>query len=264
MNKDNLGNRMKSYEGVSRTHLTRRLPVIIRLDGKAFHTFTRGFKKPFDDVLIQTMQETAKYLCENIQGCKIAYTQSDEISLLLTDYEKINTCAWFDNNIQKMVSVSASMATLAFNRLFREAVSRLGHILGCEGIDKEELSRYFDTLESRLDKAIFDSRIFTIPKEEVNNYFIWRQQDCVRNSIQMVGQSNFSHKELHKKNCDEIQEMLYQKRAINWSDLPIFQKRGSCIVKDQVEKNGVMRSVWEVDKEIPTFTKDRDYINKLV
>ena len=120
MNKDSLGNRMKGYENISRSYLIRRIPVIIRLDGKAFHTFTRGLKKPFDEILMNTMWETAKYLCENIQGCKIAYTQSDEISLLLTDYENIDTSAWFDNNVQKMVSISASMATLAFNKCFEE------------------------------------------------------------------------------------------------------------------------------------------------
>ena len=122
--KDNLGDRMKCYENVSRVYLTKRIPVIIRLDGKAFHTFTKSFRKPFDKILMETMWETSKYLCANIQGCKIAYTQSDEISLLLTDYEKITTCSWFDSNIQKMVSVSASMATLAFNKYFKEIYER--------------------------------------------------------------------------------------------------------------------------------------------
>ena len=124
MKKDNLGNRMKGYKNISRNHLMRRTPVVIRLDGKAFHTFTRGMKKPFDNILMESMQETAKYLCENIQGCKIAYTQSDEISLLLVDYENLDTDAWFDNNIQKMVSISASMATLAFNKAFSRLVEK--------------------------------------------------------------------------------------------------------------------------------------------
>ena len=113
---DSLGNRMKGYEGVSRNFLTRRVPAIIRLDGKAFHTFTKGMEKPFDLVLTQAMQETMKYLCENIQGCVLGYTQSDEITLVLTDYATIQTDAWFGYNIQKMCSVSASMATMAFNR----------------------------------------------------------------------------------------------------------------------------------------------------
>lgn len=118
MVKDALGDRMKKYEYVSRTYLTPRTPVIIRIDGKAFHTFTRGFQKPFDGVLVKTMQETMKFLCENIQGCVLGYTQSDEITLVLVDYKKINSCAWFDYNIQKCASVAASMATMAFNKFF--------------------------------------------------------------------------------------------------------------------------------------------------
>ena len=116
--KDILSDRMKTYENVNRTYLTRRTPVIIRLDMRAGHTFTKGFQKPFDEIFMKSMRETMKYLCENIQGCKLGYTQSDEISLLLVDYDDINTAAWFDYNILKIVSVSASMATLAFNKAF--------------------------------------------------------------------------------------------------------------------------------------------------
>ena len=117
-NKDSLGDRMKTYEYVTRTYLTRRMPVIIRLDGKAFHTFTRGLKKPFDEIFVKAMQDTMKHLCENVQGCVLGYTQSDEITLVLVDYHDRDTSAWFDNNIQKMASVSASMATMAFNQYF--------------------------------------------------------------------------------------------------------------------------------------------------
>ena len=114
--KDSLGDRMKKYEYITRTHLIPRMPVIIRLDGKAFHQFCNGLKRPFDDILIKTMQDTTKYLCENVQGCVLGYTQSDEITLVLVDYKTLDTTSWFDNNIQKIVSVSASMATMAFNR----------------------------------------------------------------------------------------------------------------------------------------------------
>lgn len=258
MKKDSLGDRMKSYENISRNHLTRRLPVIIRLDGKAFHTFTRGMKKPFDGILIETMQETAKYLCENIQGCKIAYTQSDEISLLLVDYEKLDTCAWFDNNIQKMVSISASMATLAFNKAFSDILN---------SIDAEEVSDFYHIYKKRMMTAMFDSRVFTIPKEEVVNYFIWRQQDATRNSIQMVGQANFSHKQLHKKSCDDIQEMLFQEKSINWNDLRTPEKRGVCIIKEQYKLNNeqeTIRTRWTVDQDIPVFTQDREYIERFL
>ena len=120
-----LGTRMKEfYETVSKTKLVRRMPVMIRLDGKAFHTFTRGFHKPFDDILIKSMQETMKYLCENIQGCVFGYTQSDEITLVLIDYKKITSSAWFDYEVQKICSISASMATLAFNKFFTKNVEK--------------------------------------------------------------------------------------------------------------------------------------------
>ena len=117
---DELGKRMKEYyEGVPNTKLMRRTPVAIRLDGKAFHTFTRGFQKPFDEVLIKSMQETTKYLCENIQGCVLGYTQSDEITLILVDYKNLDSSAWFDYKVQKMCSIAASMATMAFNQFFK-------------------------------------------------------------------------------------------------------------------------------------------------
>lgn len=110
---DSLGDRMKGYEGVSRNFLTRRVPAIIRLDGKAFHTFTKGMEKPFDLVLTQAMQETMKHLCENIQGCVLGYTQSDEITLVLTDYATIQTDAWFGYNIQKIVKITPIHQTKA-------------------------------------------------------------------------------------------------------------------------------------------------------
>jgi tRNA(His) 5'-end guanylyltransferase len=118
---DDLGTRMKTfYEEVPKTRLTRRTPVAIRIDGKAFHTFTRGFDKPFDEVLGNAMVATMKYLCENIQGCVFGYTQSDEITLILIDYQKLTSSAWFDYEVQKMCSIAASMATMEFNRQFNE------------------------------------------------------------------------------------------------------------------------------------------------
>lgn len=266
MGRDSLGDRMKGYEYVNRTFLTRRTPTIIRLDGRAFHTFTKGFQKPFDGVLIETMQETARYLCENIQGCKVAYTQSDEISLLLTDYEKITTDAWFDKNVQKMASISASMATLSFNKAFDGILSKMFF----RSSDATDVQKVMETYNNKRMTAMFDSRVFNLPKEDVCNYFIWRQQDCVRNSVQMVGQSEFSHKQLHGKSCDDIQEMLLQEKQINWNDYPAYQKQGSCTIKEQVKKEivvkgeaiAVNRSEWIVDKNIPIFTQDRWYIEK--
>ena len=262
---DSLGDRMKRYEGVTRNYLKRRMPVVIRIDGKAFHTFTRGFQKPFDMLLMKTMWETCKYLCANIQGCKIAYTQSDEISLLLTDYETLTTDAWFENNIQKMVSVSASMATLAFNKVFSQQVESLLNENVRTPEDYELNKKYYDIIQKCIYTALFDSRVFNIPKEEVCNYFIWRQQDASRNSVQMVGRASFSDKQLYNKNCDMIQEMLFSEKGINWNDIPTYQKRGACIYKETYTlDNGTnaIRTRWITDEDIPIFTQDRDYIEK--
>ena len=270
--KDALGNRMKAYEYITRNYLTRRVPVIIRLDGKAFHTFTRGMKKPFDPVLTQAMQQTMKYLCENIQGCVLGYTQSDEITLVLTDYDTIKTDAWFGYNIQKMASISASMATLAFNREFANAYEEWCNRSFDNGeSDQCGFSQLDSLYASKKDRAMFDARVFSVPKEEVCNCLIWRQQDATRNSIEAVGQAFFSHSELHKKNCDEIQEMLWSQHNINWNDFPVENKRGSCCIKEVKETEmedprnpgkmiTVSRRKWVVDTEIPIFTQDRSYI----
>lgn len=269
MNKDSLGDRMKShYENIPKTHLTRREPVIIRIDGKVFHSFTRGFQRPFDNILIKSMQETMKYLCENIQGCKLGYCQSDEISLLLIDYENINTAAWFDYQVQKMCSIAASMATLAFNRAFDSRVDAIDYDIFIDDYDFNYLSALHKAQEKG---AMFDARCFSIPKEEVCNYFIWRQNDCTRNSIQMVAQANFSHKQLQNKSCDKLQEMLWQEKNINWNDFETVKKRGSCCTKTGIHTDVNIRSgerierlVWEIDKEIPIFTQDRIYVERFV
>ena len=281
MDRTTLGDRMKNnYENISRYYLTRRMPVIIRIDGKAFYTFTRGFKKPFDDILVKTMQDTMKYLCENIQGCVLGYTQSDEISLVLTDYAELTTDAWFGNNLQKMCSVSASMATLAFNKFFSDRVQDF--MYACcddfgDDILPEKQNDYdlaYNVYFKKLYTAMFDSRVFTIPKEEVCNALIWRQQDATRNSIQSVGQANFSQKELHGKSCNDIQDMLMLQKGINWNDYSTTLKRGSCCIKidDGITKydevgnicDYIPSSKWVIDNETPIFTQDRNYVEKLI
>jgi tRNA(His) 5'-end guanylyltransferase len=280
---DDLGQRMKTYESVPKTKLIRRMPVAIRIDGKAFHTFTRGFKKPFDNILIKSMQDTMKYLCENIQGCVLGYTQSDEITLILVDYKKLNSSAWFDNEVQKMCSISASMATMAFNRAFAANVQseildyKTSLVPQCVEI-QQEIGKYHSTLLAAVKKgALFDSRVFNIPKEEVTNLILWRQLDATRNSIQMVGQANFSHKELQNKTCNQIQDMLHEIKGINWNDYPTTQKRGSCCIKvtkqihydgswdDSLPLDDVTRNYWIIDNNIPIFKNEgREYIDKLV
>lgn len=275
MDKTTLGDRMKNnYENVNRFYLTRRMPIVIRMDMKAGHTFTKGMKKPFDDIFVKTMQETMKYLCENIQGCVLGYTQSDEISLVLVDYAELTTDAWFGNNLQKMCSISASMATLAFNKAFTCNISKQSKRLYTEHLEEKDAS-YIETLEIAMNKgAMFDSRVFTIPKEEVCNYMLWRQQDATRNSILSVGQANFSHKDLHGKSCNNIQDMLMTQKGINWNDYATTLKRGSCCIKvddgltayDEVGNicGYTQRSKWVIDNEIPIFSQDRNYIERLI
>ena len=269
-NKDSLGDRMKQYEYVTRNYLTRKLPVIIRCDGKAFHSFTRGLNKPFDDIFVRSMQDTMKYLCENVQGCVLGYTQSDEITLLLTDYDTLTTDAWFGYGVQKMCSVAASMATIAFSRAFLENV---WHYIEDTMDTNDRDVTYEAILTDKFSTAMFDARCFNIPEEEVINCFIWRQQDATRNAIQMLGQCNFSHKELHGKSCNDIQDMLMLQKGINFNDMPTEFKRGVCCVKNRVVcepygnrmlVNNAGEGQWVLDKNIPIFTQDRDYIGDIL
>lgn len=267
--KDDLGNRIKDqYENRTRYFLPRRTYTIIRIDGKAFHTLTRNCEKPFDNDLIGVMNYTCKSLCEDIQGCKFGYVQSDEISLLLTDFDDIKTEAWFDGNIQKITSISASLATGAFNEYVRV---------------------YSDSFSPKIDKlAVFDSRVFTIPDPiEVENYFIWRQQDATRNSIQMLARSLYSHGQCENKNTSQLQEMCFVK-GHNWDKLDTGLKRGRGYIKESYEidwdpikykgklsdseidvyaatptDKKITRTRW-IEKELPIFTQDRFFLRDLI
>lgn len=265
--RDNLGTRMKEfYEMIPKIKLVRRMPVAIRLDGKAFHTFTRGFQKPFDEVLGNSMVRTMDYLAKNIQGCVFAYQQSDEITLLLIDYQTFDTCAWFDYEVQKMCSISASMATMAFNRFFKESVeefyrahycidNKYGvNYLACEW-DSEENEKLYATYQKVCGNgAMFDSRCFNIPKEEACNLIYWRQLDATRNSIQMVGQANFSHRELHGKSCEDIQDMLHEQKGINWNNYAARWKRGVAWTKAA-----------GIDYDMPILKGEgREYVDKTI
>lgn len=251
---DNLGTRMKEYyEQVPKFRLYRRTPVAIRIDGKAFHTFTRGFQKPFDKVLGNAMVRTMEYLCKNIQGCVFGYTQSDEITLLLIDYQTFETSAWFDYEIQKICSISASMATMAFNKFFSEEVNAW---FGKQFVPiSEEVAQLYDLYCEKAEKgAMFDARCFNIPKEEATNLVYWRQLDATRNSIQMVGQANFSHGELQEKSCKVIQDMLHEQRGINWNDFPTRWKRGVAWTRAR-----------GVDYEMPILKgENRKYVDNVI
>lgn len=227
---DALGDRMKRYEHSYRIYMPLRMPVIVRVDGKAFHTWTRGLARPFDAGFMANMQGVAAALCEEMQGACLAFVQSDEISVLLHNYRRLETDAWFHNNLQKVVSISAAVASATMTRL--------------AGRD-----------------AWFDSRAFILPENEVCNYFLWRQQDAARNSIQMVAQSLYSHTQLLGKNTKVLQEMIHQKGQ-NWNDYPTAARRGAAVVRCTYEKDGVIRHGWATDYEIPIFSQDRSYIER--
>jgi len=256
--KDSLGDRMKTYyEDRTRIYLPRRTYTVIRIDGKAFHSYTKGLERPFDLGLIEDMNETTKFLCENIQGTKLGYVQSDEISIVLTDFDNLGTSAWFDNNIQKMVSIASSMTTAKFNQL------RFQRGIGIDELKPVKAS----TIIKQFKLATFDARVFTIPtKTETINYFIWRQEDATRNSIQSVAQSLYSHKELHLKNTNQMQEMIYQK-GINWNEYDSGLKRGRLIVKeyyDLITNSGVtVRSKWDV-VDTPIFKVSDDNLSMFI
>lgn len=230
MQKSSLGDRMKRYEGISNIHLTRRMPLIIRLDGKSFHSYTKGFERPHDPLMLNATISAAQGLIKEIQCAKLIYMQSDEMSVLINDYEKFETQAWFDKNLQKIVSVSASVVTAYFNKY-----------MWANGIKKT---------------AFFDSRAFVIPREEACNALIWRQQDAERNSVSSLAQTHFSHKYLHEKTCDDMKRILREEKGIDWDTLPIYRKRGWCVIKDSSSPNGI------IDLEIPRFQENREYIEK--
>lgn len=227
---NSLGDRMKGYEKVNNAKLTCRTPVIVRVDGRSFHNFPTKLGKPFDRVFINVMQEVARDLVELDGTCIAAYVQSDEISILLKDWSSLDSEPFFHNKIQKLCSIFASKATSSFIGIWLEHTGEL--------IDIQ-----------------FDARCFNLPKEEVANYFIWRQQDWTRNSIQMLGRSKFTQNQVQGKNCDTLQDMLFKEHGINWDKLETFLKRGTFIIRGDSVK---------IDMDCPIITKDRDYLERLL
>lgn len=274
MNTSDLAKRMKDYEMRDRYFLQKRIPVAIRVDMRAGHTFTKGFERSFDKVFMKSMQETAKYMCENMGNAKIAYVQSDEITIILVDYDTLETDCWFNYRTDKLCSISASMATMAFNKFFYKNVEEYSESVAVlQDFDIEK--KYLEKLDKAAEKgAMFDARVFNIPKEEVTNLIYWRQLDAIRNSIQMVGQANFSHKQLQHKSCNDIQKMLLTEKDINWNNFPTTMKRGSCCIRNrgvcEPYGNTVLASElpigeWFIDNEIPIFKDEgREYIEQLI
>lgn len=258
---DALGDRMKEYyENRSKSYLTRRVPVILRLDGAHFHSFCRGLRKPYDPTFIKAMQLTTKDLCESIQGCKIGYVESDEISLLLTDYDTLQTDAWFDYSVQKICSVAASMTAMYFNRNWSKLVEEF-YEKNVEDNWHEDERYYNDVLKKKVELGgYFDARAFNLPESEIVNYFIWRQNDATRNSIQGLAQANFSQKQLQGLNNSQLQDKLHEEKNINWNDCSVVEKRGTCVKRNVIEG----KSNWIIDTNIPIFTQNRNYIEEVL
>jgi tRNA(His) guanylyltransferase len=256
--RDTLGDRMKRYEEATRFSLPRRTYTILRVDGRAFHSWTRGLEKPYDIDFIHLIDCTAISLCEQISGAQFAYVQSDEISVLAVDFLDINTESWFDGNVQKWCSVGASVATMAFNRRVMDYLTQAGDMAANKILQKAP-------------NAMFDARVYTIPDPiEVENYFVWRQQDAERNSVMMLARAYASHKQLAGKKRADQHEIIH-KAGDNWAKHPVRFKHGAVvrrsedilhlsILPDPTKK----KSNWGVDPNTPVFTKNREYLRGLV
>jgi tRNA(His) 5'-end guanylyltransferase len=220
---DNLGDRCKAYENAFNGILPNRIPKILRLDGRAFHTVLRNVEKPYDKNIINYMEQSAIKVMEDIGGvARFAYIQSDECSIAINDFIDIDTQGWFGNRINKILSIASSIMSVSFSKLF----------------DKD---------------VYFDSRIFCVPETDINNAFYWRQLDATRNSIQQYARSMFSQKEVHKKNSNELQEMMHANHGFNWNDSPTWTKRGIVIYRNSENK-------LQSDYEIPQFNTDKEYL----
>lgn len=231
--KDSLGNRMKSYERKGEVYLPEDRPVILRLDGKAFHTYTKGMVRPFDEALSAAMKQTLKFLCEQVSGCRFGYTQSDEITLILTADVSVSAygkhyAPWFNNRLQKIITTAASLCTFEFNRIMYPKTNKI---------------------------AVFDCRAISVPDyvEAANNVF-WRQLDARRNSVSMFAQANYTQKQLNGLSCEQMKEKLREEKGLVWDDQIAYQKWGVVCKKDK--DNGG----WAIDENTPLLKEDWEYI----
>lgn len=252
INKTVVIDRMKRYSSSSKQNLMRGVPVILHINGKSFHSYAKNFQKPFDEVLLESMRKSILYLCKHIQGCVFGYTQSDKISLLLIDYQTHHSDAWYDYDVQKICSDAAAMSTMIFNKIFREQVALLSKE------DAHETERLYS---QKIGLAKFMVHAYNVPKNDVCNYFIWKQNDCRNNSVMQVGKWYLDANELNGCSIERIQEKLLDKHQIDWNDYPIHLQRGSCCIKTRnVNEHGK----WIIDMNPPIFAQDRDYIERFV
>lgn len=284
-----LESRMKQYEATTDISLVPKMPIVIRLDGKAFHTYTKGMKKPFDDILSETMIETTKALCKDVHSCVFGYTQSDEITLILRLPDKIKSEAYYNGRLEKIVSLTASKATRYFNKIFYEKVIKFKKLTeyterrqrrlleeAAENCNDDSFKEFqeneivLSSLEEnkalikaylkRAGDAEFDCRAWNMPEWDCINSIVWRQKDAIRNSVEAVGHANFSQSELYKLSVEEIKEKLLNEKGINWEeDFNVHQKMGVFCYKviktkevageNDEERKVIKRRYWETNRD---------------
>lgn len=214
MENDDLGNRMKQYESKEDSILIQGLPIVIRLDGRAFHSFTHGLKRPFDDDFRSLMVETTRKLVEETNAV-VGYTQSDEISLILLP----ETQQYFGGRVNKINSLLGAFASVWFNHFYQENWFKFPNVPG-----------------NVLRKAYFDCRCFNVPTlNEAANHMLWREIDATKNSISAAAQAYFSPTQLDKLNSKQKQELLFQEKQINWNDYPTMHKKGVYLSRQRVK-----------------------------
>lgn len=290
--KDSLGDRQKQYEISSESQLVPKMPIIVRIDGKAFHTYTKGMVKPFDELLGNAMKKTMQALCKDIHTCVFGYTQSDEITLVLRLPDRIKSQAYMNRRVQKIASLTASKATRYFNKFFTEEfekfacdiTSEYSHLCARltvmefkrgknskeakevrEAIKNDAHTKLRELYKKRCGEAEFDSRVFNVPEWDCINNIIWRQQDAIRNSVEMVGHVHFTDKQLYKINVEGIKSMLKEQKCIDWEkDFTTYNKRGACcykVTEKKIDKNGqkVLRGKWKIDENMPIIQENREW-----
>ena len=250
--KDSLGDRMKAdYEARTRYFLPRRTFTLVRVDGRSFHSYTRGCERPFDTGLMADMDATALALCAELTGARLAFVQSDEIQVLLTDFDTPQTQAFFDGNLQKICSIAASVATARFNQARLARWMDESRAAGDSGASASDAIRRFPL-------AQFDARVWTISSRvEVFNAFVWRQQDTTRNAVSMAAQSQFTHGEPEGVKTNDLQEKLFGERGINFNDYPAGFKRGRAVVRESFEVPASAGRAGEGATEAKAVTRSR-------
>lgn len=232
MNFKNLEDKCQYYRSLTDYRLLPNSNILVMLDGKNFSKLVKNnFEKPFDDCFIRMMNETAKFLCENVQGCKFAYVQSDEISLLITDYDTPETDMLFGGRLCKIQSILASLATSEFNRWFT-----IWNLNKC--YDNVSVGEFI----SKMKMAQFDCKAWVVPNvNDVFSYFLYRQLDCIKNSKQQTAQTYIPHKELLGKNADEQIAMCIDRCIVDWNMFEDKYKYGRFIAKEVTTQTKVVK-----------------------